>query len=78
MIAHLTGYKPGKLYHILGDCHIYSAHINAVEEQLTRISYKFPKIYINTNRENIDDFKLEDFDIIDYLHYPKISARMIE
>ena len=31
IIAKLTGYKAGKLIHILGDAHIYINHINAVE-----------------------------------------------
>ena len=31
IIAKLTGYKPGKFIHILGDTHIYKDHFDAVK-----------------------------------------------
>ena len=81
MIAHLTGYKPGKFIHILGDCHIYMDHEEAVQTQLMRIPYDFPTVQILPfkSREigSIDDFVLEDFKINDYRFYPKIHAKMI-
>ena len=81
MIAHLTGYKPGKFIHILGDCHIYVEHEDAVLIQLKRIPHEFPtvKIVPFKSREinSIDDFVLEDFKINDYRFYPKIHAKMI-
>lgn len=81
MIAHLTGYKPGRFIHILGDCHIYVEHEDAVLIQLKRIPHEFPtvKIVPFKSREinSIDDFVLEDFKINNYIFYPKIHANMI-
>ena len=33
MVAHITDLKPGKLYWLGGDCHIYNNHINQVSKQ---------------------------------------------
>ena len=77
IIAKLTDYKPGKLIHILGDCHIYESHLESVKEQLTRVSmYEFPKLILSDELNDIDNIK-EYFEIKDYNHYSKISAPMI-
>ncbi len=79
IIAGITGYKPGKLIHILGDCHIYSEHISSVNEQLGRVPINFPKLQINQNifNKKIDDITEEIFLITHYKSYDKISAPMI-
>jgi dihydrofolate reductase / thymidylate synthase len=48
MVAHITGYKPGRLIHITGDFHVYEEHLDAVKEQLTRIPYAFPQLVVGT------------------------------
>uniref|UniRef100_A0A6C0BSR8 thymidylate synthase n=1 Tax=viral metagenome TaxID=1070528 RepID=A0A6C0BSR8_9ZZZZ len=79
IIAGITGYKPGKLIHILGDCHIYSEHISSVNEQLGRVPINFPKLKINENifNKKIDDITEDIFQITNYKSYDKISAPMI-
>lgn len=77
IIAKITGYKPGKFIHILGDTHIYESHIDAVKEQITHIPYDFPTLSISDELKNIDDIKEEYFTIENYNHYPKIKAPMI-
>ena len=77
IIAKITGYKPGKLIHILGDTHIYEDHINAVKEQIKRIPYQFPELILSDELSDIDNLKEEYFTIQNYLSYPKIKAPMI-
>ena len=48
----------------LGNAHIYESHLDTIEEQLTRTPYKFPTVAVNIKRENINDYVLEDFKII--------------
>lgn len=76
MIAHITGLKPGDFIHTMGDTHIYTNHIEPLKEQLTRTPRKFPKLSIKRKIENIDDFKLDDFELTDYKPYPKIYMEM--
>jgi len=77
IIGHLTGYKPRKLIHVLGDAHIYTEHNDAVHEQLSRIPNLFPTLKISDELTDIDDIKEEHFCIENYNHYTGINAPMI-
>lgn len=74
MIAQVTGLKPGDFVHTFGDVHIYSNHIDQVNEQLTREMRPLPTMWINPEVKNIDDFKLEDFKLENYDPHPAIKA----
>jgi len=76
IIANLTGYIPRKLVHIIGDAHIYSEHLSAVNKQLMRTPNPFPKLKIN-KLSDIDDIHEDSFKIINYDHYNTIPAPMI-
>ena len=77
IIAKLTGYKAGKLIHILGDAHIYINHINAVEKQLERVPIKFPEIEISDTLIDIDTIHENMITINNYQSYERIQADMI-
>ncbi|MDC6476621.1 thymidylate synthase [Methylophilaceae bacterium] len=74
MIAHICGLECGEFIHTLGDAHIYTNHINQVNEQLHRKPKKLPQIKINPSVKNIFDFKYEDFSLEGYDPYPLIKA----
>jgi len=74
MLAQVCGYKPGEFIHTFGDAHIYANHFNQVKEQLTRKPRPFPQIKINPQVTKIDDFKFEDFAIVNYNPHPPIKA----
>ncbi|XP_055845996.1 thymidylate synthase [Episyrphus balteatus] len=76
MIAHVTGLKPGDFVHTLGDAHVYNNHVEPLKEQLQRIPRAFPKLVIKRKVEKIEDFTFDDFEIVDYKPYPKISMEM--
>ena len=74
MIAHICGLECGEFIHTLGDAHIYTNHIDQVNEQLGRKPKKLPQIKINPSVKNIFDFKYEDFSLEGYDPYPLIKA----
>ena len=74
MIAHICGLEYGEFIHTLGDAHIYTNHIDQVNEQLRRKPKKLPRIKINPSVKNIFDFKYEDFILEGYDPYPLIKA----
>ncbi|KAL1244939.1 Thymidylate synthase [Trichinella spiralis] len=76
MIAHITSLKPGFFIHTIGDAHVYLTHVDALKVQMERKPRPFPKLKILRNVENIDDFRAEDFELINYKPYPKISMPM--
>ena len=76
MIAQVTGLKPRKFIHTFGDVHIYLNHIEQAQEQLSRECYPLPKMIINSDVKNIDDFKMSDFELINYKSHDTIKAEM--
>ncbi|MBL7055363.1 thymidylate synthase [Candidatus Woesearchaeota archaeon] len=76
MVSQVTNLKPGEFVHTLGDAHIYNNHFAQVKEQLERKPLQLPKLKINPNVKNIDDFKMEDIDLEGYEHHPPIKAPM--
>jgi len=74
MIAQVCGLQPGEFIHTFGDVHIYLNHMDQVKEQLSRDTKQIPKMKINPNVKNIDDFKHEDFELEDYDPHPPIKA----
>jgi len=74
MIAQATGLKPGEFIHTLGDAHLYSNHLEQVEEQLARVPFPCPKLSINKDKDTIFNFSISDFELIDYQTHPHIPA----
>ena len=73
IIAHHTGYTPGKLHWVGNCCHLYENHLDAARELITREPYKFPKLEINW-KNNISDYAKNDFTLIDYISHEKLVA----
>lgn len=76
MIAHVCGYEVGDFVYSLGDMHLYSNHIDQAVEQLTRQPLALPKLWLNPEVHNIEDFTMKDIALVDYQHQGIIKAKM--
>ena len=76
MIAQVCGLKPGEFVHTLGNAHIYSNHFEQVKLQLTREPLPLPTVRLNPDVKNIDDFKFEDIELVDYQSHPAIKGEV--
>ncbi len=74
MVAQVTELEVGEFVHTIGDAHIYSNHFEQIELQLSRTPRRLPIMKINKNVKNIEDFKFEDFELINYDPYPPIKG----
>ena len=73
MMAKTTDHIPNRFIWLGGDCHIYNNHFDGVKEMLQRDPYPAPKLNIKTKRNNIDEYTIDDFELIGYDYHPKIS-----
>ncbi|GLC88955.1 thymidylate synthase [Lysinibacillus piscis] len=74
LIAHECGLEVGEFIHSIGDAHIYSNHVEQVQQQLSRQPKELPTLKINPNKTSIFDIELEDLTIEGYDPHPTIKA----
>jgi thymidylate synthase len=72
--CHLEAYE---FIYFMGNCHIYKEHIEAMQQQIIREPYPFPTLSIKEIKDNINDYKVEDFEIYNYKYHPQIKMNMI-
>jgi thymidylate synthase len=74
MVAQVCGLKLGDFVHTLGDAHIYSNHMEQVQEQLSRELRALPTMRINPAVKDIFSFKFDDFTLENYDPHPAIKG----
>lgn len=76
IIAHYTGYKPYEFIHVLGDAHIYSNHIDSLEEQITRKSLIPPLLKLINMPEDFENLTSENFELVNYNCHKTLKMSM--
>lgn len=74
MIAQVCNLGLGDFVHTFGDVHVYNNHIEQVKLQLSREPRQLPTMKINTEIDNIFNFKYEDFKLENYNPHDAIKA----
>ena len=74
MVAQVCGLGVGDFVHTLGDAHIYHNHFDQVAEQLSRTPKALPRLALNPQVRNIDEFELSDITVEGYEPDPAIKA----
>ena len=74
MMAQACGLKPGEFVHTFGDVHLYLNHLEQVETQLARAPRPLPRVRLNPEIKNLEDFKFEDIELLEYDPHPGIKA----
>jgi thymidylate synthase len=76
ILAKHCNLKAKEFVYYLGNAHIYDDHISQLTQQATRIPYDFPKVNIKKIYNKIEEYTLEDIEIIDYKFHSKIKMEM--
>ena len=74
IIARECNLEVGDFVHTLGDYHIYHEHFTQVKLQLERSTKDIPSLEFETKK--IEEYKTEDFKLINYDPHPSIIAEM--
>lgn len=74
LVAAVTGLKPGTFIWTGGDVHLYSNHLEQVEEQLSREPKNSPALKLNAEISELWNFKVEDIALENYEAHPSIKA----
>ena len=74
MIAQVCGLGVGDFVHTLGDAHIYSNHLDQVNEQLSRTPRTLPSLHLNPEVKDLFAFTFDDIRIDHYDPLPAIKA----
>lgn len=74
MVAQVCDLQLGDFVHTLGDAHIYTNHMEQVQEQLSRDLRALPQMHINPEVRDIFSFKFEDFTLENYDPHPAIKG----
>ena len=76
MVAQVCGMKAGDFVHTFGDAHIYSNHFEQVREQLTREPGTLPRLKLNPDVREIEDFTYTDIKVLGYHAQPHIAGKV--
>ena len=74
MVAQVCDLTPGDFVHTFGDAHLYSNHMEQVNEQLSRTPHPLPQMKLNPAIKDIFAFSIEDFELVNYLAHSAIKA----
>ena len=66
MFAQVSGFKAGKLIHVISDCHIYDRHAPILEEMIQRPQYPAPKVWLNPDVKDFYQFTVDDLHVENY------------
>lgn len=79
LVAHISGLEVGDFIHTFGDLHIYSNHLDQVNELLSREPLPLPALqFVNADGlkglEGLLNFKFENLKLDNYQSHGKIAA----
>ncbi len=70
MMAEVTGYEPYEYIHSFSDAHIFVDQVPKVKELLQREPLPLPKLILKNKKKDLFDYRIEDFELVDYAPHP--------
>jgi thymidylate synthase len=74
MVAQVCNLEVGAFVHTLGDAHLYLNHTEQARLQLEREPRPLPTLRLNPARRALDEFDIDDVEVVGYDPYPAIRA----
>lgn len=74
MLAQQAGLTPGELVWVGGDTHLYLNHFDQAHKLLEREPRPFPQMKLTRQAASIDDYRIDDFEVVGYEPHDAIKA----
>ena len=72
MLAAVTGYEPYEYIHSFSDAHMFVDQVPKIKEMLKREPLPLPKLILKNKKADLFDYRVEDFELVDYAPHPGI------
>lgn len=76
LVAHVTGLQAGDFIHTFGDVHIYTNHLDQVDEQLRRTPYPLPRLQISETLTDLRHVERSQIELVGYRCHPTIKGEV--
>jgi len=76
LLAKHCGLVTHEFVYYLGNAHIYDDHLDVMKTQLLRRPFPFPRVEISVLRDDINDYTVDDFRVLNYQSYDAIPMKM--
>ncbi len=74
MVAQVTDHDPGDFVHTFGDAHLYRNHLEQARTQIEREPRPLPRMVLDPEVRELEDFRYESFTLEGYDPHPHIKA----
>jgi thymidylate synthase len=75
-VAHVTGLDVGEFVHTFGDAHIYTNHLEQVDEQLAREPFPPPRLQIDPHLRDLNAIEREQIRLVGYQSHPPLRGEV--
>jgi thymidylate synthase len=76
LVAHVTEVDVGEFVHTFGDVHIYTNHLEQVDEQLAREPFPPPRIQIDPQVRDLNSIEREQIRLLGYQSHPALKGEV--
>ena len=76
LVAHVTRLDLGDFVHTIGDAHIYSNHLEQVDEQLGREPFPLPRLEIDPELGDLDAIERGQIRLVGYRSHPSLKGEV--
>ncbi|AMV38598.1 thymidylate synthase [Planctomyces sp. SH-PL62] len=76
LTAHVTGLEPGEFIHTFGDAHIYTNHLDQVDEQLGRDPLPPPRLEIDAGVRDLATVERSQIRLVGYQSWPALRGEV--
>jgi thymidylate synthase len=76
LVAHVTKLDLGEFVHTIGDAHIYSNHLEQVDEQLGREPFPLPRLEIDPDLRDLDAIERGQIRLVGYRSHSSLKGEV--